>query len=64
MVSEIDIYRTASLLIKQHGSEALQEAQKRIEAFPDKTSGRLVWQKVAEAIRVLSFTDSNNQAIH
>ncbi len=52
MTQEIDIYRTANLIIKQFGENALLEAEDRAErhgAFGEAEAAS-VWQRVAKAI--------------
>ena len=55
MPSEIDIYRSANLLIKQHGEDApifaAMQADKRIEAGD--LDGCAVWKRVIQAIKEL-----------
>ena len=55
MTSEIDIFRVAQLIIKQHGDEAEAHAQSRAEdlAREGDEAGRLVWLGVAEAVKLL-----------
>ncbi|MGF6226202.1 hypothetical protein QFZ27_000157 [Inquilinus ginsengisoli] len=43
--SELDLWRTAQALVKQHGERAPEEARKRAERFAEE--GRLVWLAVA-----------------
>ena len=58
MPSEIDIYRSAKLLIDQHGDEApafaAMQADKRAEAGD--MEGRRVWLSIREAIGELKRT--------
>ncbi len=53
MVSQIDIYRSANELIKQHGDDArifaAMQADKRAEAGD--LEGRAVWLRVIKAIK-------------
>jgi hypothetical protein len=51
-VSNVDIYRAATMLIEQHGAEALGEAAKMIDAMLDHgdPEGREVWRRIREAI--------------
>ena len=51
MTSEIDIYRTASLLIRGHGQDAALEAAQHADAMLDKGSldGQRVWKRVLAA---------------
>lgn len=43
--SDFDLWRTAQVLVKQHGERAPEEARKRAERFAEE--GRLVWLAVA-----------------
>ena len=58
MTSELDIYRTANLLIKQRGAleaeiEAAQRADELLAAGD--MDGQRVWLRVVEAVRDLSI---------
>ena len=55
MPSELDIYRSASVLIEHHGEEAKLEAAKRADAMLAKgdLEGRSVWLRIAQAIGTL-----------
>ncbi len=58
MPSEIDIYRSANVLIDQHGEDApifaAMQADKRAEAGD--REGRRVWLRVIRAIQELQRT--------
>lgn len=58
MVEEIDIYRSANLLIKQHGEEAAIFAAMQADACLEKggLDGKRTWLKVIEAIKELQDT--------
>ncbi len=53
MTSEIDIYRTASVLIRDYGDEADLVAAMRADSFLDDgdVEGLAVWKRVLEAIK-------------
>ncbi len=58
MVAEIDIYRTANLIIKQRGAleaeiEAAQRADELLAAGD--MEGRGVWLRVVDVVRELSI---------
>lgn len=55
MVEEIDIYRAANLLIKQHGEEAAIFAAMQADACLEKgdLDGKMAWLAVIEAIEEL-----------
>jgi hypothetical protein len=52
MVSDLDIYRAANLLIRQHGAEAAIEAARKADLMLDRgdTEGRGVWLRIKRAI--------------
>jgi hypothetical protein len=55
MISELDIYRAANLLMRQHGTDAELVASRRMDELlargdPD---GRLVWRRIKRAIVAL-----------
>lgn len=51
-ISELDIHRTAKVMIDQYGESALLEAMKRIEGYHQKKNqnGAYLWNKIADAI--------------
>ena len=53
MTSDLDIYRTANLLIKQHGDEAPVHAAMRADAMLEKgdLDGLAVWKRIIVAGR-------------
>ena len=55
MVDEIDIYRSANLLIKQHGEDAAIFAAMQADACLEKgdLDGKVVWLTVIRAIEEL-----------
>jgi hypothetical protein len=55
MISHLDIYRAANLLIERHGEGALTEAAQMIDRMLDRgdTEGRLVWWRIKRAIEAL-----------
>ena len=57
-VPEIDIYRSAKLLIDQHGEDAARHAAIRADALlkAGNTEGRRVWLSIREAIKELQRT--------
>ncbi len=56
MIPEIDIYRSAHLVIKQHGEDAPIHAAMRADALLDKgdLDGYGVWKRILRAVRELS----------
>ncbi len=53
MTSGLDIYRTASVLIREHGEDATLEAAQHADAMPEKGSldGQRVWKRVLAAVK-------------
>ena len=68
MPDEIDIYRSAKLLIKQHGDDATIFAAMQADACLEKSDldGKVVWLAVIKAIKELRDTTPSNEgsAIH
>ena len=52
MIEEIDIYRSANVLIGQYGDGALLEAMSRLERYraTGNAQGMTVWRRIADAI--------------
>ncbi len=52
MTSDLDIYRTANVLVKHYGEDAALEAAQRADAMLDKGSvdGQRVWNRVLAAV--------------
>jgi hypothetical protein len=55
MISELDIYRAAHLLIDRHGGDALIEAARMIDRMLElrDPEGRQVWRRIKGAIEQL-----------
>ena len=55
MTSDLDIYRSANLLVKQHGGEAPIEAALRFDAMLLKgdLDGQRVWSRILAAVNDL-----------
>ena len=62
MTSDIDVYRSAKLLIDQHGDEAPIYAAMEADAMLDKgdLDGQVVWMRILEAIKELLNTRPGN----
>ena len=52
MTSDLDIYRAANEIIKQHGEDAVIEAAMRADAMLEAgdVDGRAVWKRILKAI--------------
>ena len=55
MISDLDIYRAANLLIEQYGADAGIEAARRIDTMLDRgdCEGQLLWRRIKRAIVAL-----------
>lgn len=55
MTSNLDFYRAANLLIRQHGNDAQAEAERRAAEMQRRGSkdGAAVWRRVAAAVAQL-----------
>ncbi len=53
MTSDLDIYRTANVLIREHGEDAALEAAQRADAMLEKGAidCQRVWKRVLKAIK-------------
>ena len=58
MVSDLDIWRAANLLIRKHGADAELEAAKCADSMLDRCDddGRLLWSRIRRAIEALQVT--------
>jgi hypothetical protein len=57
MIPDLDIYRTANVLIGQSGGRALLEAMYRLELYRaiGNEKGASVWRRIADAIEALQM---------
>ena len=55
MISDLDIWRAANLLIRKHGADAELEAAKRADLMLDRgdDEGQLLWRRIKRAIGAL-----------
>jgi hypothetical protein len=55
MIPDLDIYRSANVLVKQHGQDAPIEAAMRADAMLDNgdLDGYAVWKRVIKAVEEL-----------
>jgi hypothetical protein len=53
VTSDLDIYRTASVLIREHGEDATLEAAQRADAMLEEGAidGQRVWKRVLAAVK-------------
>ncbi len=59
MTSDLDIYRSANVLVKQHGEDAPIEADMRADAMLDAgdLDGYEVWKRILRAVGELQGTE-------
>jgi hypothetical protein len=55
VIPEIDIWRSADFLIRQHGADAELEAARLADVMLDRgdSEGRLLWRRIRRAIEAL-----------
>ena len=55
MTSDLDIYRTAAIVVKEHGEDAATHAAMRADELLDQVDmdGRAAWLRVLEAVSAL-----------
>ncbi len=65
MVSEFDIFRSAKLLINQHGQDALIEAVLKADELLDAgdVAGRAVWLRIRKAVLEL-LKPGDGETVH
>jgi hypothetical protein len=61
-MEEIDIWRTAALLVKKHGEDADLHAAPHMDAMIARgdPAGEAVWRSIMRAIKVLQTTAPQN----
>ena len=66
MTSDLDIYRSANELIKQHGDAADIEAAMRADELAEDgdMEGRAVWLRIVKAIEELRQREPGDRAVH
>ncbi len=59
MTSDLDIYRSANLLVKQHGKDAPIHAAMRADAMLEAgdLEGQVVWKRIVRAVEEIQRTD-------
>jgi hypothetical protein len=59
MTSDLDIYRSANVLVKQHGEDAPIEAAQRADAMLEAgdLDGHAVWLRIVRAVDELLSTE-------
>ena len=66
MTSDLDVYRSARVLIDQHGEDAPIEAAMKADAMLDRgdMDGRAVWLRIMAAVETLLVTAPGGAAVH
>ena len=67
MIPDLDIYRTANLLVKQYGEDSPIHAAMRADAMLEKgdPDGLAVWKRILRAIEELQGTaPKSGEAVH
>ncbi len=59
MIRDLDIYRSASVVIRQHGAGAALEAAQRADAMLERgdMDGCAVWKRIVTAVEELQRRD-------
>ena len=67
MIPDLDIYRSANILVKRHGQDAPIHAAMRADAMLEKgdLDGYDVWKRILRAVEELKGTEPNSgEAVH
>ncbi len=67
MIPDLDIYRSANLLVKQHGEDAPIEAAMKADAMLEvgDLDGLAVWKRILRAVEELQGTGPRSgEAVH
>lgn len=66
MTTDMDIYRSANYLIKEHGNQAAIFAAKWADHLLENgdIDGQRVWLRIVNAIKELSSTDRGDATLH
>ena len=67
MTSDLDIYRSANVLVKQHGADAPIHAAMRADAMLEKgdLDGCAAWKRILRAVEELQGTmPKSGEAVH
>ncbi len=61
--ADIDIYRSANVLIRKHGEDAAIEAAMRTDAMLDKGNldGYAVWNRIVRAVEEIQRSERNSK---
>jgi hypothetical protein len=63
MISDLDIFRSAQVLIRQHGEDAALEAAKRADAMlaNGDLEGQRVWKRVVRAVEEIQRKERHSK---
>ena len=63
MTSDLDIYRSANVLIREHREDAVIEAAKRADAILDKgdLDGCVAWKRIVRAVVEIQRSERNSK---
>ncbi len=66
MTYDLDIYRSAKLLIDQHGEDAARHAAMRADALLEggDMEGKTVWLRILSAVKELQQREPGERAVH
>ncbi len=66
MIPDLDIYRTAQVLVKHHGQDAPIKAAMRADAMLDKgdLDGYAVWKRILRAVGELRQAELLDEKLH
>ena len=67
MILDLDIYRSANVLVKHHGQDALIHAAMCADAMLDKgdLDGYAAWKRILRAVEELQGTEpKSGEAVH
>ncbi len=67
MTSDLDIYRSSSVLVREHGAGASLEAAQRADAMLERgdMDGCAVWKRIVAAVEEIERTERReNEAAH
>ena len=67
MITDLDIYRSANVLIHEHGEDAALEAAQRADAMLERgdMEGCAVWKRIVAAVEEIERAERReNEAAH
>jgi hypothetical protein len=66
MTPDLDIYRTANVLVKRYGEDAALEAAQRADTMLEKGSldGQRVWKRVLAAVKEIQREPREGEAVN